>query len=314
MGPMFVQLFTHITNHLNDLNGRDQFDGCLRNKEKMQISTKTEGNRKWLEVKFNGPFNYLSGNKDNFEGEAKIAEGIRTDLISVHELVNTIVTKKKRHSDDKPAAITLFNKPLYFAKKYMPLLAVKKIAFYTYSHPIFFGKEERCKFIYKVYEIQKRNTVAFTDYISLDKSPVDMTNWIYKLPLNQKFPKESINQSPLWQVLYGPRKSQQNQNQQQHNQQQRQQNQLQIQKRFFYPYSVPAFLRIVCEHGRDITTNTMSGKLLKELHHTLPDALPKIHYALCNIGDADFENAFKSSLVKLLRHGPFGYKGFKIKE
>ena len=90
----------------------------------------------------------------------------------------------------------------------------------------------------------------------------------------------------------------------------KQQQPLTIQRRFLDPYSVPAYLRIVCEHGRDINTNTWSGKLLKELHHLLPDALPKIHYALCDYGDAQFRNDFNSSLVKLLRHGTFGYCGF----
>ena len=174
----------------------------------------------------------------------------------------------------------LFCKSLYEAKGGMSLLQVKKIAFYSYSHPIFLDKERRCKFIYKVWEIQKRNTTAFKNNVSLDKSPVDMTDWIKKVPLNQSIPSDDTNQSPLRQVLYGPRKSQQNQ--------QQQQQPLTIQRRFLDPYSVPAYLRNVCEHGRDITTNTWSGKILKELHHHLPDALPKIHYAFCDIGDADF--------------------------
>ena len=71
-------------------------------------------------------------------------------------------------------------------------------------------------------------------------------------------------------------------------------------------------MRIMCERERDIIINTWSGKLLKKLHQVLPDALPKIHYSLCKINDGSFEKWFKSSLVKLSRHGPFGYKGFKF--
>ena len=133
-----------------------------------------------------------------------------------------------------------------------------------------------------------------------------MTDWIKKVPLDQSIPSDDTEQSPLRQVLYGPRNSQQN-----HHQQQQQQS-LKIQGPYNHPFSVPAYLRNVCEHGRDITTNTWSGKILKELHHHLPDALPKIHYALCDIGDADFQTSFNSSLDKLLRHGAFGYKGFKF--
>ena len=251
---------------------------------------------------FNGPINQVKGNE---EGDARIAKGIRTDILSLHELVNK-VTQKRKPNFVKPEVLTLFCKSLYEAKGGMSLLQVKKIAFYNYSHPIFFDKERRCKFIYKVWEIQKRNTAVFKNLVSLDKSPVDMTDWIKKVPLDQSIPSHDTEQSPLRQVLYGPRNSQQN-----HHQQQQQQS-LKIQGPYNHPFSVPAYLRNVCEHGRDITTNTWSGKILKELHHHLPDALPKIHYALCDIGDADFQTSFNSSLDKLLRHGAFGYKGFKF--
>ena len=60
MGPMFVQRFTQVTNHLHYLNGRNEFNGSLR--KSMQILTMTEGRRKWLEVKFIGRINQVRGN------------------------------------------------------------------------------------------------------------------------------------------------------------------------------------------------------------------------------------------------------------
>ena len=129
-GHMFVQLFTHITNNLNYLNGRNEFNGWL--KKSMHIKTMTEGKRKWLEVIFNDPINQVKGND---EGDARIAKGIRTDILSLHELVNK-VTQKRKSNFVKPEVLILFCKSLYEAKGGMSLLQVKKIAFYNYSHPI----------------------------------------------------------------------------------------------------------------------------------------------------------------------------------
>lgn len=55
-----------------------------------------------------------------------------------------------------------------------------------------------------LFQKKKKKTIA------LNVKLVDMTDWFNRLPLDSNFPEDSIDLSPLWQVLYGSRDSQNN--------------------------------------------------------------------------------------------------------
>ncbi|KAI8008545.1 hypothetical protein LOK49_LG07G00191 [Camellia lanceoleosa] len=59
---------------------------------------------------------------------------------------------------DQPYAVNGFDQPHEYDSG---LRYVKKVAFYNYSHPLFFDKVKMVHFIYKVYEIRKRNPQMF---------------------------------------------------------------------------------------------------------------------------------------------------------
>ncbi|KAI8030378.1 hypothetical protein LOK49_LG01G04133 [Camellia lanceoleosa] len=64
-------------------------------------------------------------------------------------------------------------------------------------------------------------------------------------------------------------------------------------------YGVIKYLRTVCKHTRDVIQNTWSGKILNELYQ---------------FGDNNDCRKYLSAknIVKLTRHGLFGYKGLKF--
>ncbi|KAI8030379.1 hypothetical protein LOK49_LG01G04132 [Camellia lanceoleosa] len=68
---------------------------------------------------------------------------------------------------------------------------------------------------------------------------------------------------------------------------------------FLQTYEVIKYLRTVCEHARDVIQNAWSRKILNELYQ---------------FGGYNNYQKYLSAknIVKLMRHGPFGYKGLKF--
>ncbi|GMP70610.1 hypothetical protein CsSME_00029399 [Camellia sinensis var. sinensis] len=178
---------------------------------------------------------------------------------------------------------------------------VKKIAFFNYSHPLFFNKVDRVHFIYKVYEIRKRNSREFNRLVRLDQSTplANMDDWLNRILTSNNQQYWLNDQSPLRQVLYFKNE----------------QGQSVFRSYFAVPCEVVNYLRTVCEHGRDINRNISSGKIVKVLHQVLPDALSKIHFVLfiTFFDNICLRNLNANDIVKLMKQGPFGYKGLKLR-
>ncbi|KAG5517733.1 hypothetical protein RHGRI_038196 [Rhododendron griersonianum] len=155
-------------------------------------------------------------------------------------------------------------------------------------------EEEAVHFVYKVYEIRKRDTVTFDYFIALDGyyPGANMTGWTSQIPVDLRFANTSEDQLPLRKLLYDRR---------QDSVQRR--GGIFYQERYRNASGVPIYMRVVGEHGRDDNPGESNGKLMKELLRALPDALPKLHYVLCFVFryEGDAEGEFGDSLPNLLR-------------
>ncbi|GMP70609.1 hypothetical protein CsSME_00029398 [Camellia sinensis var. sinensis] len=154
-------------------------------------------------------------------------------------------------------------------------LTSMKIAYFNYSHPFFFNDVNMMHFIYKVYEVRKRNVGEFN----------------FKPNMSPCHDKQSL----LLQVLYY--------HQGRHP--------YAFRNYFNCPIEVVPYLRTVCEHGRDINPKELPGRILKELHQVLPDALSKIHFLLhVKFDDYICRKHFNNNnIVELMTNDHFGYKG-----
>ncbi|KAL7214085.1 hypothetical protein ACSBR1_026495 [Camellia fascicularis] len=295
LGKPFIELIDRVIEILNDIHERDIYSGSLL--ENLRISTLTAGSS-LTKVELVNPF----------PNPIDPIRGIINDVQHFRWMVYSVIDRFPLNVPNVPYfypdSWNLFFQPLYDFYQpheyYTCLEYVKKIAFYNYSHPLFFDKVKMAHFIYKVYEIRKRNPHVFDRLVRLDQTTplTNMTNWLTAIPVDQNIPDWDINQPPLRQVLYD-----------------RQGPPPYVFRNYFeFPNEVITYLRTVCEHARDINRNAWSGKILKELHQVLPDALPKIHFLLCSKFNDQIclTHLSADSMVKLMRHGPFGYKGLKF--
>lgn len=291
-----IELLNQIIEYLNDIHERDSFNGDLLNN--LRICRTYLGLRLTWKVEFvsNPPLNLIEP-----------IHGIIADVQHFRQIVYQATERFHLGEDLYPPACLLFFQIVYDFNPqcgyYDSLSYVKRIAFYNYSHPLFFNKVRMTHFIYKVYEIQKRNPFVFNQYICLDNTTplTDMGFWLDRIPLDPDFQDWEDRQPPLRQVLYYPRHGAIPP--------------YQFQTIFLQSYGVIKYLRTVCEHARDVIQNAWSGKILNELYRVLPDALPKIHFLMCAKFDDDKrcqDYLSARNIGKLMRHGPFGYKGLKF--
>ncbi|KAI8526390.1 hypothetical protein RHMOL_Rhmol13G0303700 [Rhododendron molle] len=94
-------------------------------------------------------------------------------------MVSVLVKKFPTPASQQPLCLSFFWDDIYKPRKYMTLNEIKEIAFYNYSHPLFFDKIKVVHFVYKVYEIRNRDTATFDHFIALDGyyPKVSMTSW-----------------------------------------------------------------------------------------------------------------------------------------
>ncbi|KAL7183589.1 hypothetical protein ACSBR2_025892 [Camellia fascicularis] len=306
LSESLIELFNGVIEMLNDIHQRNVFNGNLL--ENLRISSVTVGLRLPWKVEFvnNPPPNLI----DPIKGIIADVQHLRYMVYSVKFRfpLNVpylypdawLLYLKPLYGFDQPYAVNGFDQPHEYDSC---LRYVKKVAFYNYSHPLFFDKVKMAHFIYKVYEIRKRNPQMFNRLVRLDQTTplTNMTDWLAAIPINLFLPNGDINQPPLRQVLYDRARYDS-------------QGQPLFRDNYQFPNDVVTYLRTVCEHARDINRDVWSGKILKELHQVLPDALPKIHFLLCSKFDDQIclTHFSANHMVKLMRHGPFGYKGLKL--
>lgn len=308
MANDFVEGFNSIIKKLNGLNEVREFNGNLE--DSIRFSTEVVGRRARLVVSFVGQLNHLRVD-NHLQGNRRLAEGLRVDLNDLRAMVNRVASKFVRpHPED----LVLFNNIEYAPPQqwghHQPAYLVRemmKLCFANYSHPLFFTKSRWAKFVYKCHEIEKRNRRNFRNIVSLDAAPVDMRGWVNGIPIKNNYAEDSPLQSPLCQVLY-KREILLPVHQQINNQQHP------FDERFRKAKELPNYLRIVLEHGRDLNHRRWYGKNLAMLRDHFPGVLAKVHYSLWTQlkDDTTCRSNFGAELIKMLRHGTFGYKGFKF--
>ncbi|KAG5524735.1 hypothetical protein RHGRI_031417 [Rhododendron griersonianum] len=289
---------------LNDLNDRQEFNGDLMNS--IRFYEVSKGQRRLKRVKFVG-ITDLGVRFPNLQGDDLRRQGVIEDLTQLHDIVAKVAQKDPPNPNSMPPKeFTLFQDQEYRPNASMSYNDLKKLSYFNYSHPIFFNKKRWSKFVYKVHEIQLRDEKYFKKVVTLDKHPTSMVSWVTRVPLNPAFVDDSNSQSSLRQVLYDREKTlPANSNPigpQNHP----------FRKRFNKEDELPAYLRIVLEHGRDVNQYTWYGKVLRELRDEFSDALGKIHFSLISNlkNDLTCQQHFGADLVKMLRHSTFGYHGF----
>lgn len=301
LGSLFIELLNKIIKLLIDIHEHDGFNGDLWNNLKIRQIRRTTASGSWdvwmVDLVVNPPPNL------------SLIGGI---ILDVQHFRHMVYLAKDRfplnvplpHAYDSFLQHYGFDEGQYFSiffSSYLTLHEVKKIAFFNYSHPLFFNKVDRVHFIYKVYEIRKRNPREFNRLVCLDRNTplANMDDWLYRIQISNNERYWDNDQSPLRQVLYFVNE----------------QGQPIFRSYFKVPCEVVNYLRTVCEHGRDINRNISSGKIVKVLHQVLPDALSKIHFVLFTtfFDNIRLMNLNANDIVKLMKQGPFGYKGLKLR-
>ncbi|KAI8005813.1 hypothetical protein LOK49_LG07G00176 [Camellia lanceoleosa] len=288
LGRGFLQLIHGVIIYLIALHEQNDFNGNLL--QNMRISRKNvvSGSYWDLEFRINRPPNL------------SLIKGIVAD---VQHLRSMVYLAAKRFSLKDCPALCLFLNQFYgfeeshFSDDLSSLSYVKKIAYFNYSHPLFFNDVNMAHFIYKVYEVRKRNVSEFNRLIRLNDSiPIaNMTGWLARIPVKLNMWPCHDMQSPLRQVLYYRQG----------------QHPYAFRNYFNCSNEVVTYLRSVCEHGRDVNTKESSGRILKELHQVLPDALSKIHFLL-HVKFSDYicrKHFNANNIVDLMTNDHFGYKG-----
>ncbi|KAL7261303.1 hypothetical protein ACSBR1_006864 [Camellia fascicularis] len=232
-----------------------------------------------------------------------VRDGIIKDILDLRSMVRT--AGRRFRQNQYPPVWNLFLHHNYNPQHFRPttMRDIKKVALFNYTHPVFFDSVSMSKFIFKIHEIRKKNDRDFDRHVRLNFHPVDMRGWERRIPLNAHLPNYDPHQSPLRHVLYyrnnptAPTPP------------------LQIRFRYPPPYGVTPYLRIVLAHCDDHQPQAIwLGRTVKELHEIFPDVLAKIHYLLVDqfYDDLFCNQKFGTDLPKLLRHGPYGFKGLKL--
>ncbi|CAL5405385.1 unnamed protein product [Camellia sinensis] len=276
LGSLFIELLNKIIKLLIDIHEHDGFNGDLWNNLRIRQIRRTAASRSW-------------------------------DVWGVDLVVNP--PPKLSQIGGIILDVQYFRQMVHFAWVRFPLVLrpdaydsfLKHYGFDPdHYFPIFFSMD-RVHFIYKVYEIRKRNPIEFNRLVPLDQTnPIaNMDDWLNRILTSNNQQYWPNDWSPLQHVLYFKND----------------QGQYVFRSYFEVPCEVVNYLRTVCEHGRDKNRNISSGKIVKVLHQVLPDALSKIHFALCTtfVENSNLTHLNASDIVKLMKQGPFGYKGLKLR-
>ncbi|KAI8571021.1 hypothetical protein RHMOL_Rhmol01G0084300 [Rhododendron molle] len=300
MGPIFLEVFGAITRRLDDLHQRNSFCGKLL--DTLNIRTEFQPIEPLEITERASPITTVWFPAQSQQCTEEILRGgILTDLVSVRYMVEDILRLYPLPAPQRLVVhpwTHLLNQPIYRPNWDMTLEQARRVALYNYSSPLFLGNTQLHHLIKRIYELIKENKVYFFNAVPLDWSTpeADMSDWKDRLPWDHRYAPNDPRQPRFCAIMYHPDSQV-------------------LQWDYNFGHGVSLYLREAYEHERDPEARREDRKwsetLSRELFEMFPDALPNIHYQMCNHLDLDeyCRFIFGCKVIEVLRHGPCGYNG-----